>query len=196
MAQKFLIECTECGRRMPIEISQAGQTVTCPSCKTPRKLGTMRELRAMQPSPSEESEPPASDPGKRKRRKPDREWDPVKGSLYVFGLLLVAIGMIVGGYSHWSAATIDTTRPVRKVTDEERRRVKAVSIAQMNELWSDVKEDLVQDWQEHPWIKRRREAGIARGWGWGGVATAGIGLACLFAAFQITPQTHQRRIHN
>ena len=107
MAQRYKYQCKQCQVTILVETTQAGQQVTCNSCESPQKLGTLREIRAL---PSEHAAQPVAE----KKARP--EWNPLRRGLLAAGLACVVLGGISGGYSWWKYSGLDTSPP-----DVERR---------------------------------------------------------------------------
>ncbi len=125
MAQKYLLSCS-CGREIPVEVSQAGETVTC-ACGAAVEVPSMREIRAL---PPDDSEPP--DPVVKRR-----SWHPVQGILFGFGALLM---VVCGGFAllvHVARSNINRDEPaqLREQLASHVAELEKADIEQIYEGW-------------------------------------------------------------
>lgn len=90
MSQQFKLPCPACGQPLIVSPPQAGETRTC-RCGEQTVVPTLREVRQLEPIESQSSAP-----------RPGRGWNAMRGTLFVAGILLLAIG----AYGHFRFAPL------------------------------------------------------------------------------------------
>lgn len=176
MAQRYLLECKHCGRRWPILESQAGQTVACEGCGTTQKLGTLREIRAMQ---SDYQPTESTAVGVRK----SASWSPVSRGMFVLGSLALVIGTLIAGYQLIQASGLDTERPVEEINPEKRKQIEMIPPAVMVNWWDRINESALETWVPHRYLQERSLARKYVAIAVIGGAVAAVGAALLFGSF-------------
>ena len=150
MPARYLLPC-ECGETVTIEVSQAGQTVTC-SCGRSLLAPTLRAIKKLQPAA--ESAPAAA------AEKRASQWNPVAGTTFVGGALLAMIGLIAVGFAYFSLLLLQRNLPVR---DENQVRewlgeIEASEPAQLMTIWHDAVDRGLSDVEGSPWQEYRTES--------------------------------------
>ena len=87
MKAVYLLPCS-CGKKVPVDAGQAGAKVTC-ECGQQVAVPTFRALRNL-----EQEKPAAAATGGATAGKPS-EWNPVRGIMFSFGLLLSLIAAVL-----------------------------------------------------------------------------------------------------
>jgi hypothetical protein len=86
-AMKYLLPCPGCGAKTSIEPRQAGQQVFC-GCGAALDIPRLGEMRQLEIDPVRGvSKPPVS------------TWNPIRGFLFVGGIVLAMIGLAIAGMS-------------------------------------------------------------------------------------------------
>ena len=85
MSQQFKLPCPSCDQSIAIATTQAGESLTC-DCGETIVVPTLREIRQLEPL-NADAAPAATGTG----------WDPIRGGLFVTGIVLIAIG----AYGHF-----------------------------------------------------------------------------------------------
>lgn len=175
MAQRYLLECKECGSKILIETTQAGQTIACRSCKAKITLGTLRDIKALQPDVEQVATKEAVKQGPRMSA----------GSrmAFVIGLILFAAGGIWGGlsyvkYSRLLPPELDFTLPERIVQVVERS-----SAQEMFNAWNQVDITAFDSWTESPYLAQKKIALENRTYAYVGFGIAALGLLAIGTAF-------------
>ena len=99
MSQRYKLPCPSCSSILPVATTQAGETLTC-SCGEPVLVPTLRELKQLDTVDDETGTPKTSG------------WNPLRGGLFVSGIVLIAIA----GIGHWR---IDAQRRVLDIEQPE-----------------------------------------------------------------------------
>src|ERR1041384_5370156 len=94
LSVKSLLPCS-CGKKIEIEISQAGLLVDCPACGRQVQAPTMRGFREL-----ERVELPETSAAR------GGEWGTRQGLIFL-GLTILAIGLLGAGYVWWTTPVFD-----------------------------------------------------------------------------------------
>ncbi len=159
MSQQYLLPCP-CGQTIPVEISQAGQLVTCVSCNEQIEVPTMREIRQLEPveSPADERSP--------------TEWTTLRNLFFAGGFAITTIALIFTAICLYKYITLSRQQHINA-------RVDSWNVFETSMYWDRSIEGpgLTFYSSEPPHIKARRESRV-----WGGfsilsvaVLLAGIG---------------------
>lgn len=136
MKPKFLLTCT-CGKEIPVEKSQAGQTIDCP-CGKKVEVPSIRGIEKL----PQLTATTASDTPEHSTSKP--AWNPVRGLLFTGGLIAAAISgvmlfltlrdlnMIVT-----SGATVDRTEEVIEFVNQD---IEKISLDDTWKTWLDLRD--------------------------------------------------------
>lgn len=90
MTQQFLLPC-KCGEAIPITIAQAGRTLAC-TCGEELRVPTLAGIRQLNPAR----------PATAGKNAQAAAWNPLRGGLFVVGVIAATIGLALGGYaSSW-----------------------------------------------------------------------------------------------
>jgi len=185
MARQYLFPCTQCDQKILIETTHAGQLVTCSGCKTPNKVGTLREIKALA---TLEAQSDSSD-----YRQKSVKMGAANRLVFVIAVLLI----VVGGYLGISRF-IKANELQRKVDAVQSRLNESIaperiknnklllnqeSPKQMLERWEEVDEETVSEWREHPVVANRRIAAADRLYAMIGAGLAITGLLGMLGAF-------------
>ena len=90
MSQQFKLPCPACQQPFIVSPTEAGETRICP-CGEKTVVPTLRAIRQLEPIESESSS-----------SGPTRGWNAMRGTLFVAGILLLAIG----AYGHFRMAPL------------------------------------------------------------------------------------------
>ena len=83
MPQTFKLPCPSCDRSIPVTPPQAGEALVC-ECGATVQAPTLREIRQLEPS---DEMPTAS-------TQEGTSWNPLKGAIFVVGVVLIVSGLI------------------------------------------------------------------------------------------------------
>ena len=102
MPDQFLLPCS-CGNSIPIETTQAGQTIECPACQLQLEVPSYSQIKKL---PLEES----ATEGKRKSQPGEKNWGYGQGVLFATGLaILVIAGILAGVFFYlYSGTNVDS----------------------------------------------------------------------------------------
>lgn len=184
MTQQYILVCSSCENRISIEISQAGRTIQCVRCNGSIKIGTLRDIRALESTSISAPEEIKSQPV---------SWSPTNRALFVLGLVLLVVCGISGVYSLWKSGSINTERPNTQVTESFKQRVEAFSPTAMMSNWEKIDVSGIEVWAEPAYLKNRQNFRIQQMWGWGGLICAGIGVCLITLAFLMRNRSNPGR---
>src|SRR4051812_9149400 len=130
MAQQYLLPC-ECGKATPVSVAQAGRTISC-DCGREHTVPTLVGLRQLERVGGEL-------PGK---GAPPPIWNPLRGGIFVVGVMLALIGLSIGGFSSFRLRFIDISAVDEYVQGRESSDLETVdklSPDQVYDLWQVIK---------------------------------------------------------
>ena len=116
----------------------------------------------------------------------EKSWNPLAGSVFVAGAILVTVGLIVVGFSSFSVALLKRNLPVRSeaLVTQWLNEIDNGSAEDVLGIWNDSIARGLQDAEDSPWQQFRRESrkyGISGGIGLGAVALGTIlGIVSIF----------------
>ncbi len=122
---KYLLPCS-CGQTTPIEISQAGETITC-QCGAELTIPALREIRKLKPA--QDTAPP--------RRAPAANWTLAQRLMFAIGLAIAAFGLARAAYFQFGRSTLDTREVADWDThlDTDREMLENMNLEQAWESW-------------------------------------------------------------
>lgn len=122
MADKVLYPC-ECGRKIPVEPSQAGRTIRC-ECGKEIELPSLRGIRELEPAPVEKPS-----------QSPRPEWG-LPDQLLLTGIILIGLGTLGCGFLWYSWPIV----PPEWEWDLDliRERTQDLSLEQSMKLWENL----------------------------------------------------------
>jgi len=122
---KYLLPC-ECGKRIAIDASQAGQQIAC-ECGELLEVPTLRGVRALEPVP--ETTPPLRQAG---------EWNSSRGVIFAGSLILSVIGAAISYFGYEGLqATPNITREAE--TESFEKAIDDMSLDEVYEMWKEVR---------------------------------------------------------
>ena len=183
MTKRYFLVCDSCQNRFPIETSQAGRTIKCVRCGEKIKLGTLRDIRALEPDTVPETA---------EIKKKSANWSQGRRVTFVVGLIMLVFFGLIGSFSLLKSVTIFTVRPSLKTTEEFKNRVATDSPSTMLTNWEKVDISIVDSWTQHIYLDNRKEVRILRIWGWGGITGAAIGACAIGWSLIKLPKTAAR----
>ena len=121
MTRNYLLPCS-CGRSVPIEVGQAGQSISC-ECGAALDVPTMRQIRELEQAPTDDSLP----------QEQTSTWSPRKGVILLGLVIAVASGGV--GIYLWATRpqlfTYDLEASLKAIDEE----IDALSPAATWVLW-------------------------------------------------------------
>jgi hypothetical protein len=129
MTRNFLLPCKNCGTKIPITVSQAGEAIDCPNCQTSNQFPTLREVNRLEVA---ESIRPAT-PDRREQSR--NAWRGGRGIALAVCLAIAILFLSRAAYYGYGRSTIDTRGSAEEM------------IASLNEI-VDAKDsrELMADW--------------------------------------------------
>jgi hypothetical protein len=96
---QYLLPCSTCDKKHPIEPRQAGQQISC-VCGAVLEVPSLRGIRQLTPVAASQV-----------RRKQSR-WSLLRGLIFVGGLVALVLGLVIGGYGGRVWLGLDTSEPL------------------------------------------------------------------------------------
>ncbi|MHB8972155.1 MAG: hypothetical protein ACYC3X_06590 [Pirellulaceae bacterium] len=168
---KYLLPCP-CGKSVPVEISQAGQTARC-GCGNTLNVPAMRLIRQL----------PVADAAAPSKFRNERSWSVLQGVLFASGLTLLGIGLAMAAYYQWGRSSLDTQeRPWDNVA-EDHKSIDAWSIDQTWEAWKNVRGESIGPYTPPAFVAYRFISAYWLRNVFKGLMVAGVGSLLLVSAF-------------
>lgn len=173
MSLRYKLPCPSCDHVFELVTKQAGQELTCPSCKavhTAPKLGTLRQLETVGTAGTEKSANP--------------NLGRTKNSLFVAGLAIAliagaaAFGLFRYGQSMLVEYDVDAIADSFDSWMDERKPSEVVGVLQQLQL-----EEGLGDWNEQPHVASNRQGTILVNTSYGLMGLSGMGLVLLISSF-------------
>jgi hypothetical protein len=178
---KYLLPCSNCGEKLMIDVSQAGQSISC-KCGSQTEVPTLRGLQKL-----ERVE------GARAPEDTEPAWSQQQGIMFSTGLALIVVGAGLCTYLLWERSKLDTARPIDRLRFREEKAIDGMSPLQVWQIWVQMRDyRLSQDETPQYQLNRQRAqqlliiASIS-----GGAAIVGLGL--LLSSFIVRPKTAPKR---
>lgn len=102
MARNFLLPCKNCGTKIPITVSQAGEAITCPNCQASNQVPTLREVNRLEVAEEATSVTPD------RREQSRNAWRGSRGIALALCLGVAILFLTRTAYFGWGRSTIDT----------------------------------------------------------------------------------------
>lgn len=129
---KYQLTCT-CGRAIPVEVSQAGQTVQC-SCGAKLEVPTMRLIRNL---PVADSVVPAAKP------RGTRPWPIGLSLVFALGMLALVGGLGVATYYQLGRVNLHTDEVEWDTLDKAHAKIDKFTIVEAWEAWTILRNDTI-----------------------------------------------------
>jgi hypothetical protein len=176
MATKYLLPCP-CGKKLPLEISQAGQSVTC-DCGTTHVVPTMRELRQL-----EVAEPDAAPRGQRPT------WGMGRGISFSVAVVVMIASLTFTAFVLFLYLRLPDVGTVEDEIRASRQAYEELTADQMFQLWQVFRDQGLGPQQTHPSLFFERSANQM--W-WTMLASGLVGLVSLCVVCVLAISARQR----
>ncbi len=176
---KYLLPCS-CGKSVPIEVSQAGQTVHC-DCGATLDVPPLRHLRQL-PTATEKV-----------AVKPPRSWSPAARILFALGLGIAGFGLLRATYFQWNRSTLDTEEVAWDQTlDSDINNLTNMNLDQAWNNWLSVRDNDIGPYRPPNFIISRRISSWMQERAAYGLGLALAGLVMIGIAFVLPRSTPAR----
>jgi hypothetical protein len=125
-SMRYLLPCRACGEKHGIDTRQAGQRITC-VCGAVLDVPALRVLRELDPA----AETAAVTP--------QRSWNPVRGTLFSMGAILVVGGLLLGAYGLFLRLQVDTSEPPAPDFTEAYTQLERLGPDETYQLWQEIR---------------------------------------------------------
>lgn len=102
MARNFLLPCKNCGTKIAITVSQAGEAINCPNCQASIQVPTLREVNRLEVA----EEVTSATPDRREQSR--NAWRGGRGIVLAICLGVSVLFIARTAYYGWGRTTIDT----------------------------------------------------------------------------------------
>ena len=141
---KYQLPCS-CGKSIPIEVSQAGQVVSC-SCGAQLDVPTLRLLRQLKPVAATAAV----------QARPVRNWSAASRILFALGLAVAAFGLWRAAYYQWGRSSLDTEAVAWDYTlDANISQLSNMNLDDAWKNWEQVRESGIGPFRPPPFVMSR-----------------------------------------
>jgi len=171
---KHLLPCSSCGEAIPVDASQAGQSVTC-QCGQQLEIPTMRAIRQLPPL-REATAPP---------RRPTSGWSTAQRLVFALGLAVAVPSFLLAGYFQWGRTYLNTEEiPWDQRLETDLDMLENMNLEEAWENWKKVRDTDIGPYRPPHFIRARM---ISQWWkdivlvslGVGGAGVLLMGIAFL-----------------
>lgn len=117
MARNFLLPCKNCGTKIPITVSQAGEAINCPNCQASNQVPTLREVNRLEVA----EEAVSATPDRREQSR--NAWRGSRGVALALCLGVAFLFLARTAYFGWGRTTIDTQGSAEEMITELNKHV-------------------------------------------------------------------------
>jgi hypothetical protein len=168
---KYKLPCS-CGQTIPIEVSQAGQTVRC-NCGADVEVPAMRLIRSLPIVEAVGSAKPSV----------DSPWPIVSSLLFAVGMLLFVGGLGVAGYYQWGRTNLFTEEVKWDNLEESHARIDSFTISEAWEGWTVLRDGSIGPYTPPVFVVHRFVSEYWLKHVLGSLIVAAVGLALVLSAF-------------
>ncbi len=186
MARRYLLQCGNCDQKIPVQTTQAGQTIVCSGCKTEVKIGTLRDIQALAAAETDSTS-----------RTVVRKSTKMSGTsrvVFVGSFILVAIALVWGLMSMTKTSDLVKIPLEARLSEEKVKRLEAalesVSPLAMSKRWNEVDDEAVAEWVEDPSLIIQRKIKKYRMFCWIAVGLVGAGVLGITASLLLPKTTN------
>lgn len=163
MTSQFLLPCN-CGQSVPVQLSQAGQTITC-TCGRALVVPTMRGIQQLKPA---KDIPSPAHTG--------ASWNPTRGALFGVGACLLLLGLITAAFNYPRYRQFSAFQPSDEYLQESLAFIEKSSPEELLDVWHMVTEHGLGDYESSPFSNARMAARHFRNLTVAGVVAAVCGI--------------------
>jgi hypothetical protein len=151
MADRFDLACPRCSATTAVESRQAGETITCWSCREPFEIPTLRGLRQLNPAPLATAE----------QRQPSTSPPVLSRATFAAGFLATVVGLVAGAALYFSAAQLRTQPPAADIAKFNAQLFSRIDRQSLPEFWQTWNEDVIGhppgQWRESTFAFNRQQ---------------------------------------
>lgn len=176
---KYFLPCSNCGAKLTIDVSQAGQSISC-ECGSQTEVPTLRVIQKLERA---EDSRAAEDDGP--------AWSQQQGVMFSVGLAILVLGAGLCVYLLWERSKLDTARPEDRLRLHDEKAIDDLSPLQTWQLWVQMRDHQLsqEETPEYQLNRQRAQQLLIIASVSGGAAIVGLGL--LLSAFLVRPKTAQ-----
>jgi hypothetical protein len=145
MSDRYLLPC-DCGKSVAIELSQAGQTVSC-SCGKQLAVPAMRLIRQLPIDKVNTATPPAK-----------AEWNPAKGATFALAMLLLLSGIVIAIYTYPTQTAMSKFKPVPELFEKSQKTIDVQTPEELWDLWNAIVSHGIGEHDASPFVYASKEA--------------------------------------
>lgn len=181
---QYLLPCA-CGRTIPVDLGQAGQTLTC-ECGHKLEVPTLRGIKAL---------PPAETKGGKANPSvnPAPAWSPLQGGLFSAGILIAIIGIAIATYSTYIISQLQVPPPSAEQLAKSEEQFDRIPLDELYNLYLQVREAGLGMTDTPLYVRARQVRKTFTRYLIAGSAIAVIGIGMTVSSFVIRPATAAAR---
>lgn len=190
MARNFLLPCKNCGTKIPITVSQAGEAITCPNCQASNQVPTLREVNRLEVA----EEVTSATPDRREQSR--NAWRGGRGIVLALCLGVFLLFMARTTYYGWGRTTIDTRGSAEEMIESLNEYVDKKDAPELLGDWIESNNfSLSEQGREEnrpTFFHNQKAAKYVEGQIWFSAIVSGVALAGLVATLLIWPKPRSR----
>jgi hypothetical protein len=177
---KYLLEC-ECGHKIPVHVSQAGQNVAC-RCGRQLNVPTLRRLKSLE----QVTEPSGS------RRAVAGEWGQARGVTFAAAVVLLVVGLGFAGMNY-SRLRASQTVLMEDEVEVFAAAIEATSPADLFDAWKEIRTGGLGPHGNDPYVfARKYRSGLQSKIGIG-LGIGALGLLMALGTMVLPAQTPTKK---
>jgi hypothetical protein len=178
---RHLLTCS-CGKSIPIEVSQAGETIRC-DCGAELDVPSFREIRKL---------PVAVESRTTKGSQQPSGWSLLRSLLFAIGLAASVFGLCAAGYFQWGRMRLPVAQTPNRLLDANLEEIDQIDPISAVDFWRQIQEFGVGGYNPPPYIVNRAWSARWLQFVYIGLGVAAVGALILGVAYLI-PQPAPRR---
>jgi uncharacterized membrane protein YedE/YeeE len=158
---KYLLPCDHCGEKSVIDASQAGRQIICP-CGASLEVPSFRAVRKLEQYSEQQTAP-------------RRAWNPVRGTMFALGVILVLLGLLAAAAGGIGWSRIDTATPPEEDLDELLASLDGMGPSAAWDIWQGMRDRGLGPYRPPAHVEARQWAAYYRGVMLGGLGVVAVG---------------------
>ncbi len=166
-------------------MSQAGSEVSCPECSGETSVGTMRDVRQLEPSESV-----APEVGKK-----GSNFSGAQSALFILGVVSILLGILISVLFYINAKKIDVSYDATVAFEEGGlgAEFETWDASEAVNIWQNVAEQPLEEWKESAIAKRRVLSKKTFGFFYMGLGILALGFVLVGSSLALKPRQRKRR---
>ena len=140
---KYLLPCTHCERKLSVDSTQAGESITC-ACGALLEIPSFREIRNLERGDASDTAPAP------------RSWNVRRGVVFAIGLAIVFCGIVASGFAGMGRLNLQTGTPPKENLEHTFAALDKMTAAETMDTWLQVRDGSLGPYIESNYSRHRR----------------------------------------